>query len=78
MLKDTEEASLENRVYDEPLLIVDGLQTSFTTAAGSVAAVDGVSFSVRHGECVGVVGESGCGKILTALSILAWSLNLRR
>lgn len=59
-----------DRLHNEPLLIIDGLQTSFRTAGGFIPAVDGVSFSVRHGECVGVVGESGCGKTLTALSIL--------
>jgi len=59
-----------DRLRDDPLLVVEGLKTSFRTERGFVAAVDGVSFCVRPGECVGLVGESGCGKTLTALSIL--------
>jgi len=53
-----------------PLLEIDNLQTHFFTAAGVVRAVDGVSYAVRAGEVLGVVGESGCGKSVTALSIL--------
>ena len=52
------------------LLEIDGLQTNFFTDAGTVHAVDGVSLKVRKGETLGVVGESGCGKSVTALSIL--------
>jgi oligopeptide/dipeptide ABC transporter ATP-binding protein len=52
------------------VLEVEGLKTHFFTAAGVVKAVDGVSCSVRGGETLGVVGESGCGKSVTALSIL--------
>ncbi len=54
----------------EALLEIDGLQTHFFTAGGVVRAVDGVSYSVKSGETLGVVGESGCGKSVTALSIL--------
>ena len=53
-----------------PLLEVEGLKTHFFTRDGVVRAVDGVSFSVRAGETLAVVGESGCGKSVTSLSIL--------
>jgi len=52
------------------ILQIDDLQTHFFTAVGTVRAVDGVSYSVKSGETLGVVGESGCGKSVTALSIL--------
>jgi oligopeptide/dipeptide ABC transporter ATP-binding protein len=54
----------------KPLLEIDNLQTHFFTAGGVVRAVDGVSWGVHTGETLGVVGESGCGKSVTALSIL--------
>ena len=53
-----------------PVLEVENLRTHFFTAAGVVHAVDGVSYSVASGETLGVVGESGCGKSVSALSIL--------
>jgi oligopeptide/dipeptide ABC transporter ATP-binding protein len=52
------------------LLEVRNLQTHFPTRAGLVKAVDGVSFHVARGELVGLVGESGCGKSITALSVM--------
>ncbi|OGB98584.1 MAG: peptide ABC transporter ATP-binding protein [candidate division NC10 bacterium RIFCSPLOWO2_12_FULL_66_18] len=55
---------------NEILLNIEGLQTHFFTEAGTVRAVDGVSLMVRKGETLGIVGESGCGKSVTALSIL--------
>ncbi|SRR6266540_818344 len=52
------------------LLEVKNLQTQFPTRAGLVRAVDGVSFSINRGELLGLVGESGCGKSITALSVM--------
>ena len=54
----------------EPLLAIENLRTYFHTAGGVARAVDGLSLTVAPGETVGVVGESGCGKSVTALSIL--------
>ena len=54
----------------EPLLRVEGLRTYFPTNDGIVKAVDGVNFSVDEGQTLGLVGESGCGKSITALSIM--------
>ncbi|MDH5526424.1 MAG: ABC transporter ATP-binding protein [Nitrospirota bacterium] len=53
-----------------PLLDVRGLVTQFNTPKGPVAAVDRVDFSVDRGEVLGIVGESGCGKSVTSLSVL--------
>ncbi len=53
-----------------PLLAVRNLVTSFRTDAGVLRAVDGVSFDVPQGSTVGIVGESGCGKSVTSLSIM--------
>src|SRR3712207_9418851 len=52
------------------LLEVINLQTHFPTRAGLVRAVDGVSFHLDEGELLGLVGESGCGKSITALSVM--------
>ena len=54
----------------QPVLEIKGLKTQFLTKQGVVKAVDGVDLVIGRGETVGVVGESGCGKSVTALSIL--------
>ena len=58
------------------LLEVRDLRTSFRTDDGVVKAVDGISFSVEKGKTLGIVGESGCGKSVTCLSIMG--LNNKR
>ena len=52
------------------LLQVKNLQTSFFTPEGEVRAIDGISFEIAEGETLGLVGESGCGKSVTSLSIM--------
>jgi oligopeptide transport system ATP-binding protein len=53
-----------------PLLEIRGLRTHFFTRDGTVKAVDGVTFEIGHGQTLGVVGESGCGKSITSLSVM--------
>jgi peptide/nickel transport system ATP-binding protein len=53
----------------EPVLEVEGLTVTFRTESGTVSAVDGVDLTLGRGEIVGVVGESGCGKSVTAMSL---------
>lgn len=55
---------------EEIILEVSGLKTHFLDRKGSVPAVDGVDFILRKGETLGIVGESGCGKSVTSMSIL--------
>src|SRR5690625_5047255 len=53
----------------EPLLQVKNLKTHFNTDEGTVKSVDGVSFDMESGQTLAIVGESGCGKSMTAFSI---------
>jgi peptide/nickel transport system ATP-binding protein len=57
-------------VTQQRLLSIEGLKTHFATDQGMVHAVDGVDIAIDRGETVGVVGESGCGKSVTALSVM--------
>ena len=52
------------------LLAVEDLRVFFNSPLGTVKAVDGVDFQLKHGESVALVGESGCGKSVTSLSIM--------
>jgi len=60
----------DTRIDTEVVLSVDDLRTHFTTRWGTVKAVDGISFDLRKGETLGIVGESGCGKSVTMLSLM--------
>ena len=59
-----------NSVSGSSVLQIEDLHTSFRTKAGIVKAVRGVSFELKKGEILGIVGESGCGKSVTAMSVL--------
>ncbi len=61
---------MTSRAQSPQILKVSGLKVSFHTYAGEVKALDGVELTVRKGEIVGLVGESGCGKSVTSLSIV--------
>ena len=64
-------AETQNPISDnEVVLSVKDLRTYFRTRWGEVKAVDGVSFDLRKGETLGIVGESGCGKSVTMLSLM--------
>ena len=64
----------EKTAIQEELLTVRGLVSGFETDRGIIRAVDGVSFEIEKGKTTGVVGESGCGKTVTAMSIVDLSL----
>lgn len=55
---------------EERLLQIQGLKTAFYTREGRILAVEGVDIEIGAGECVGIVGESGCGKSMTAMSVM--------
>ncbi len=60
----------DTRINTETVLTVEDLRTYFMTRWGTVKAVDGISFDLRRGETLGIVGESGCGKSVTMLSLM--------
>ena len=63
--------TVQNSVADNPVILeVNDLRTYFFNRTSTVKAVDGISFNLRQGETLGIVGESGCGKTMTALSLL--------
>jgi len=64
------EGSSINNESDDTLIQIKNLKTYFYTEEGIVKAVDGVSFDIYENEVLGLVGETGCGKSVTALSIL--------
>lgn len=59
-----------DETMEDRLLAIDGLQTYFYPPEGVVKAVDGVSFNIPRGKCIGILGESGCGKSVTAMSVM--------
>ena len=61
---------MSEKKNDKTILEVTNLKTQFFTESGIVRAVDGVNFHVERGEVLGIVGESGCGKSVTSLSIM--------
>jgi oligopeptide/dipeptide ABC transporter ATP-binding protein len=68
--KEAAASSSGNGRSADTILHVDGLRTWFATLDGTVKAVDGVSFEIKRAQTLGVVGESGCGKSVTAMSIM--------
>jgi peptide/nickel transport system ATP-binding protein len=65
-----EDAARAGRPDGAPLLVVQGLQTHFFTRGGVIKAVDDIGFVLAPGETLAIVGESGCGKSMTALSLM--------
>src|SRR6266550_6246254 len=71
MSGETDVMDLDRKTAGEAALLeIRGLKTHFATDDGIVQAVDGVDITIRRGETLGVVGESGCGKTVTAMSVL--------
>src|SRR5262245_59918078 len=69
-ISNTTTSNASSEISNSVLLQVSRLKINFRTDDGVVEAVDGVSFDIRGGETLGLVGESGCGKSVTAYSIL--------
>ena len=69
-VQETGRSPSESRQDGQPLLLVRDLKTYFCLMEGTTKAVDGVDLEVRSGEAIGVIGESGCGKSVTARSIM--------
>jgi ABC-type dipeptide/oligopeptide/nickel transport system ATPase component len=69
-MTESEESSNLGTIQNEKLIQVKNLKTYFYTEEGIVKAVDGVTFDIYEDEVIGLVGETGCGKSVTALSIL--------
>lgn len=70
MTENINQPGKDRPITEDTLVQFDNLHTFFYTEAGTVKAVNGVSYSIREGETVGVVGESGCGKSVTAMSLM--------
>jgi oligopeptide transport system ATP-binding protein len=69
-LEQSATAQTDTAVLDRPLLEVKNLKTYFYTPDGTVKAVNGISYTLDDGEALGLVGESGCGKSVSALSLM--------
>jgi oligopeptide/dipeptide ABC transporter ATP-binding protein len=70
LLTQKTELSHEKPIYGAPLLRVSNLKISFVTRAGKIQAINDVSFELKPGETLGLVGETGCGKSQTALAVM--------
>jgi len=70
MPKNTEVSQASQGRQNKQLLEISGLKTTFQTFAEVIRALQGVDFTMSRGETLGMVGETGCGKSVTALSIL--------
>ena len=70
MATKTSKSGISTAIKDKVLLEVKDLTTYFFTQDGVVKAVDGISYNVHEGEVLGIVGESGCGKSVSAMSVM--------
>jgi len=67
-MNNEQQTALTNQ--DDPILVVNNLTVDFSTDKGTVRAIDGINFEVKAGETLAIVGESGCGKSVSSLSIM--------